>query len=604
MKRIILLIFSLTIAVSLFSIDLEKSKELFLNYIKIFDNPDDEFLLQVKNSIEKDLPLYRYYKIELVGSVEKTDVTKGVGDYLNVIYNSYVSKDYSKQLARAAFFAYLEAKLERKSFESSFIKSSPNFNQFFNNYQSKVIFAARNYISDLFAKHLGASDINLPYDIDAPYFDFNFEYKPKFTQKEFENEIKILLNDKEIVKKFNEYLELISKNPERITFFINRYTGLMQRNIIRNISNLKNYFSEYFAQNTPKNISYWWIRWLVYIVIVTFFIKYKKWNLAIAIISIIEIIYLFVAFDILSNTDANIYGLIAFSTIIASSLIILKKGKIFNLVVLSLIIVSFFIPSFFTKSLNMKEQSSFQDSIYFNQLVQDVLKDKYSTFSNIVTKTLTIVNSSINNTESISNRISIISKELEKKVKTPEYKSIENFNDRIKDIENLKGEISNYIIEEQINKKQLNGAKKDIEKFSKKIAKFSSEKFENIFLKEFEKRVNFEEISPLIDTTKKIVASTKDLTNYRIYFYKTKYGIISFVLISVALFLYVLNNKNFIIWAISAFVSSIFMLINPIEFFVQKGVPTLNINYNFSIPILLLVSILILIKAIPKKGNS
>lgn len=471
MKRIILLIFSLTIAVSLFSIDLEKSKELFLNYIKIFDNPDDEFLLQVKNSIEKDLPLYRYYKIELVGSVEKTDVTKGVGDYLNVIYNSYVSKDYSKQLARAAFFAYLEAKLERKSFESSFIKSSPNFNQFFNNYQSKVIFAARNYISDLFAKHLGASDINLPYDIDAPYFDFNFEYKPKFTQKEFENEIKILLNDKEIVKKFNEYLELISKNPERITFFINRYTGLMQRNIIRNISNLKNYFSEYFAQNTPKNISYWWIRWLVYIVIVTFFIKYKKWNLAIAIISIIEIIYLFVAFDILSNTDANIYGLIAFSTIIASSLIILKKGKIFNLVVLSLIIVSFFIPSFFTKSLNMKEQSSFQDSIYFNQLVQDVLKDKYSTFSNIVTKTLTIVNSSINNTESISNRISIISKELEKKVKTPEYKSIENFNDRIKDIENLKGEISNYIIEEQINKKQLNGAKKDIEKFSKKNRK-------------------------------------------------------------------------------------------------------------------------------------
>lgn len=45
--------------------------------------------------------------------------------------------------------------------------------------------------------------------------------------------------------------------------------------------------------------------------------------------------------------------------------------------------------------------------------------------------------------------------------------------------------------------------RKILKNFQKKIAKFSSEKFENIFLKEFEKRVNFEEISPLIDTTKK-----------------------------------------------------------------------------------------------------
>ncbi|ANQ53153.1 hypothetical protein BG95_01200 [Thermosipho sp. 1063] len=604
MKRALFFSFLIIFSIMVFTINLEKSKELFLYYIQNFDNPSDEFLLTVKKSIDKDLPLYRFYKIALVGSVEKTDVTKKVGDYLNVIYKQTISKDYNEQLARAMFFSYLESSLERKKFEPSFIKSSPNFNQFFNKYQSKVIFASRNFISDLFAKHLGAK-IDLPHDIAAPYYTYEFKYTPKFNQPEFSDEIKILLNNEEIKSKFNEYLGEIKKHPDRLSYYINRYTSLMQRNIIKDISNLKNHFSEYFAKLPPKKTNFWWIRWIIYVLIILIFFKSRKWNYVILTISIVEILYLFLAFDVLSNTDATIYGLIAFFALIASIFITLKNKKIFDIIIVSLLVLSFFIPAFSTKDLLMKNQKDFQNSIYFDELTSDVLKDKYSRFSNIITNLLTIVNSSINNTESIVNRIKINLNEIDKNVKTAEYKSIENFDNRIKDFKSLKDELSNYVIEEDINKSQFKRAEKDLEKFSNKIAKLSSEKFEKLFVSELKRRLNLEEIAPSVRKLEKIISNTKDKNSLKIYFYKTKFGIITFVLITIGLFLYTLKNKNYFIWIIASILSSILMLITPINYIVQFGVPMLKLNYTFTIPTLFIISILILfnsLKSLPKKG--
>ncbi|HCF37763.1 MAG TPA: hypothetical protein DER56_01585, partial [Thermosipho africanus] len=106
MKRLTIFVFLVLILSLTFPINLEKSKELFLYYVNNFETSnDDEFLSNIRNSLNTFLPIYRYYKIELVGSVEKTDVSKKIGDYLNVIYKQNISNDYTIQLARAAFFS-------------------------------------------------------------------------------------------------------------------------------------------------------------------------------------------------------------------------------------------------------------------------------------------------------------------------------------------------------------------------------------------------------------------------------------------------------------------------------------------------------------------
>lgn len=606
MKRLTIFVFLVLILSLTFPINLEKSKELFLYYINNFETSnDDEFLSNTRNSINTFLPIYRYYKIELVGSVEKTDVSKKIGDFLYVIYKQNISNDYTTQLARAAFFSYLEASLERKKFEASFIKSSPNFNNFFNSYQSKVIFAARNYLSDLLAKHLGAK-INLAGNADiedAPQYSFEFEYTPKFKEHEFIDEIKIILKDEEIKKNFVNYLEIISKNPERIVPNINRYSGLLQRNVIKSVSNLKNIFSDEFEKTAPKSYNFWWLRWVAYIVLILIAIKSKKWDLAIFIISIVEILYLFIGFDILSNSDATIYGLISFSALLASLIIFIKNKKFLEISLIALLLISFVIPTYYTKDFHMKNLKEFENSPYFTELINDVLKDKYSKFSNIVRELTTIANSSIIETEDIIKRLSINLNNFTEKIKDPEYKSVKNFDGRVNDFKALTTEFSNYQIEEKIREKQFKKAENNLEKFAKKVAKISSDAFENEFLKEIQNDLNFEEISPTVKKVNETIKNTRDLEKIPIQFYRTKFGILTFVFLSLGFFLTSLKSKNSIIWNIAATLSSILMLINPIIFFVQSGVPLITFNYIIVIPILLVISIIILIRSFkPIKG--
>lgn len=606
MKRFLLVVFLFLLSLSLFSLDIETSKTLFLQYIENYENPlNDDFLSAIKSLIDKELPLYRFYKIWLVGSVEKTEVTKKVGDYLNVIYEKYQGGSDEEKLARAAFMAYLEAKLERKNFESSFIKASPNFNQFFNSYQNKVVLIARNYFTDLLAKHLGA-DIDLPVDIDAPYYDFDFNYTPRYKVSGYEFEMQYLANDPEFVKTFNQYLKTLSENPSTIEKQILRYGGLLQRSIIKVIAGLKNIYSEIFAKIAPRDFNLWSLRWIFYIILIVLSLiifKQKKWNFVIILISLVEILYLFLGFDYLSSSSSTIYGLVSLFGFISAGLIFLKQRNITALLMSFIVLLSFFIPTYYSPDLVMKNNLDFEDSIYFSELTNDVLKDNYSKFSNVVKGLLTQSNSSIIETEDIVRRLKTNALNFEKKIQDSKYLNVDNFDKRIEDFKNVALEFENYQIEENIRKRKYYSYEKEILDFAQKIAKISSEKFENLFLTEITKKLNYEEVKPTLNKIKIKLENIKDLENVPVKFYRTKYGLLTFVLVSIALFLTAVKFKYDFIWYIAALISSIFMLINPVEFIVQFGVPTIHITYKFVIPLILIPGIVMIIKKlIPYKG--
>ncbi|SHH38266.1 hypothetical protein [Thermosipho atlanticus] len=604
MKRFLLIVLLFFSVIFVFSVNIEKAQELFLYYINNYDKQtNDQFLNDVKLLISKELPLYRFYKIWLVGSVEKTDVTKKVGDYLNVIYKQYQGTTDEERLARATFMSYLEAKLERKSFESSFIKASPNFNHFFNTYQNKVVFAARNYFTDLLAKHLGAK-IDLPIEIDAPVYNFDFNYFPRYKEKGYDYELQYLASDPEFVKTFNKYLQILSENPETIEKQIGRYGGLLQRSIIKVIAGLKNNYSEIFSTIAPSHVSYWWIRWIVYalLILVTFFVL-KKWSLTIFIISIIEIVYLFFGFDVLSNSSSTIYGLISVFGFISAILIFMRQKEILALVMSLLVILSFFVPTFYSKDLLMKNNVDFENSIFFEELVGDVLKDNYSRFSNIIKGLLTQSNSSIIETEDIVRRLAINTKNFQEKIQDPKYLSVNNFEQRIEDFKTIAKEFENYQIEENIRKRKYASFEKDVLKFTKKIAEISSKKFEDNFLQEITKKLNFEEVEPTVTKINDTLEKVEDMKSAPIKFYRTKYGLLAFMFLSIGMFLTSIKYKYDYVWYIAAIISTIFMLINPIEFIVQYGVPTLLVNYSMTIPIIVVPGIVMFLKRIiPHKG--
>lgn len=606
MKRFSIILVIFLFILTVFSLNIEESQQLFLHYIDSYEKSyDDEFISVIKPLIDKELPLYRFYKLWLVGSVEKSDVTKKVGDYLNVIYREYQGTEYEEKLARAAFMTYLEAKLERKKFEASFIKASPNFNQFFNSYQNKVVLIARNYFTDLLAKHLGAK-INLPIDIEAPYYDFEFDYTPRYKESGYEFEIQSLASDPDFVNTFKQYLQTLSENPSQIEKNLSRYGGLLQRSIIKVIAGLKNSFAEFFEKIAPKSYSFWWLRWIFYailILITVFVFKNKSWNLTIIIISLFEIVYLFLGFDVLSNSTSTIYGLISFFGFLSASLIFIKQKRILPSLMVLIVILSFLIPTYYSQDLVMKNNIDFESSIYFDELSKDVLKDEYSKFSSIIKGLLTQSNSSIIATEDIVQRLKTNAKKFEIKIQDPKYLNIENFDQRIDDFKKVALEFENYRIEENIRKRKYGSFEKQILTFSKEIARISSSKFENLFVEETNKKLNYDEVKPTLDKIKNTISETNDMERAPLKFYRAKYGLLTFVFISVALFLTSIKFKYDFIWYVAALLSSIFMIINPIEFIVQFGVPTIFVSYNLVIPLISIPAIVMLLrKIIPLKG--
>ncbi|MBO8161515.1 MAG: hypothetical protein H0Z24_07765 [Thermosipho sp. (in: Bacteria)] len=604
MKRTLIITLLFLFALTLFSLDIEKSKERFLFYVENFGKEtDDQFLNDIEPLIMEDLPLYRFYKIWLVGSVEKTDVTKKVGDYLRVIYQEYQSDTDEEKLAKAAFMSYLEARLERKKFESSFIKASPNFNLFFNSYQNRVVLAARKYFTDLLAKHLGA-DIELPVDIDAPYFDFSFNYEPKYTIKGYEFEFQFIASDPEFINAFNKYLEVLSKDPEKIEKSIGRYGGLLQRSVIKVVAGLKNKYSETFAEIAPKKLDFWWIRWIIYglLIVLTIFV-FKKWKLAILLISLSEIVYLFLGFDILSNSSSTIYGLISIFGFITATMIFIKKREFINLLVSMIVVVSFFVPTFYTEDLIMSNNDEFNNSLYFNALVDDVLRDDYTKFSNLISALVNEINSSINETESIVGRLQTNANNYALKIQESQYLNVDNFEQRINDFKMVANEFENYRIEESIRMRKYLSYEKDMLKFTEKIAKISSEKLESFFKDELRKDLDFDEVNPTVKKINNVLDTTSDLKRAPIKFYRTKYGLLTFAFLTIGLLFTSIRFKQDLIWYIAALISSVFMLINPIEFIVQYGVPILKVNYVLTIPLLVIAVVIMLIKRlIPHKG--
>jgi len=590
-KRTLTFIFLILMVLFAYALDLKKSEDYYLSYFE----SSSSFGSYVRELIKNDLPIYRFLKIHMVGSSEKTETTKKTGDYLLSIKPFDGTNSDEERLARAIYLTYWEAKLNHRKMDVEIVKNSPIFNEFFSEYQFRVSDAFRNYAQDLVAYLFGLDVPGLPSELVPEEIKNlkknlinNYSYEPVYNGEEKEA-ISILLSKSEVVKGLQEIIIDAQKStndfePETL---IMRTSATVFRSAFSYIAGLKNEIAQKFVDITPKEKSFAWVRWLVYLVLfaVGYFVL-KNMSLVFALFLASETVYIGSFMDIQSLVDGKIYGIVFAIAVIFSVIYFFTRKKYLYSLISLLTIIALFLPSFGTPDLVMK--NSFSNSPFYSALVDDIINDQLGKLKINAKDYNTLTNESI---QAFSNLIT----ELEEDGNLPEECfEPEKFDKRIEYVSNIlskhkdkKKEIDDFVYFEKSRMKKVEKIKLSTQKLLVKMASVSSENFKNdliSFVNSNFSENTAKEFSEKINSTKEI--SVVSLPGYKIQNY-----LAATILLALSLFLVALNFKEAFIPLIGSIAVSVLSLLKNQILFVQVGVPSITIYISWTIPYVLILSL-------------
>ncbi|MEJ5257008.1 MAG: hypothetical protein WHS64_02020 [Fervidobacterium sp.] len=584
---------SLLILVSLanlnFALDISKAAEIYKSYLSV----SSDYYKETSSLVNLDLPLYRFFKIYFVGSKEKTETTKKTGDYLEALKPFENASSDEEKLAKAMFLAYWEAKLNNRKFDSELIKSSPIFNDFFNDYQFRIVGAFGNYAQDLSAYLFGA-DINLehiPEELQKLRKNVigDYVYTPVYNGEE-EEVIALLIKEPEVIKSISEIITEAQQNSEQFDpeTLIMRTRGTIFRSTFGLIAGLKNEIAKEFVRLTPVKANYLWLRWVAYIILfLVWYFGFKNVKIPLLLMISAETVYIGTFFSIQSTVDGMIYGIVlAIAIFFSLFYFLVKKEYVYFVFSLALGVV-LFIPSFATRDLLMQEQ--FENSPFYRSLIEDIFKDDLSVIKIRLKDYNTIVNESVSKFSTLLSDLEIDTFDLPEELFVPE-----NFEKRIQyaksigaDEKDHKKEIEDFIYFES---KRFSKVQKLLRAFEKDFAKFASvgsDGFRNYIIDFIESNFQSSHAKMLVDT----VAKTKKSSYVLLPTYKVFYGLSASILLALALFLTALKREEAFVPLIGSVAVSLLTLLKTQTVFIQVGVPSISMYVNWLVPYILAVSL-------------
>ncbi|HUM76187.1 MAG TPA: hypothetical protein PLC31_05325, partial [Fervidobacterium sp.] len=567
-----------------------KSKEIYLNYFE----PSNPFHKSVEKAIQDELPLYRFFKIYMVGSSEKSEVAKKTGNYLEALKPFEGVDSEEERLARAMYLAYWEAKLNNKDFSEELIMNSQLFNDFFGEYQNRIADAFGNYVQDL-AAYLFGIDIQLegiPNELESLRKSIisNYEYTPVYNGEELET-IKLITDNQEVVETISSIIKdaetsASDYDPETL---IMRTRSSIFRSSFSLIAGLKSVISEEFVVVTPKQVNLGWIRWVVYVVfLLVWYMLFKNFKLPLTLIIASETVYIGAFFNIQSTVDGMIYGIVfAISILFSLSYFLLKKKYVPALFSL-FAIVSLFLPSFATEDLLMKNE--FSNSLFYPVLLEETLNDPLGKVQNSLKEYDSLINESIQSFSTVVNDVF----QGEFYEIPEEYFVPENFSKRIEYVNGLKSthkdfakELDNFVYYENSRAKKAEKQIQSIEKLFTKFASIASDSFKDEMVAFVNSRFSGKTLERLLST----LNSAKRSSVVWVPGYKVGTFLSAIMLLGFALFLSALNMYEAFIPMLGSFAVSVLTLLRNQTLFVQVGVPSLTIYVNWYIPYALILSI-------------
>ncbi|OAA31242.1 hypothetical protein AT15_07020 [Kosmotoga arenicorallina S304] len=156
---VLVLVFLILIVSTTFSFDAAKATKAFKAYVEDFKKEESQLpvISRLKEDLE-DLALYRLYKLQIAGSVEKKESTTTIPDlltdHMKSLGEGYFSSEEEK-IAYSAFLSWIATDVSGKKFQVGTINEMPAYSLTFNSYSSRIRAAAPRVYESWIAYSLG-----------------------------------------------------------------------------------------------------------------------------------------------------------------------------------------------------------------------------------------------------------------------------------------------------------------------------------------------------------------------------------------------------------------------------------------------------------------
>ncbi|MBN2253199.1 MAG: hypothetical protein JW701_05830 [Kosmotogaceae bacterium] len=747
-KSMLSVIVFLAIAVLSFSFSQKLIVEDFKTYVDDYSQQEPQLPKVVKLIEDLDyLSIYRLYKLQMVGSIEKKESSTTIAGLLTKHLQTFAEEDFrdsDDRIAYSAFLAWVLSEISGKAFETYSLNEMPAYLEVFNSYSSRVRSMAEVVYKEWIAYSLGLLDekpgafpdaleisnsfSSFSLKVDAPVesereilslsdkriIDALNETVAKISSKEYsvstlvEEEItrlaiqtamdlaqlgdaemmsagrelfrlwllrsmglieyapffpeSIAIREKEIAgfqldiepadSKYQALIDSLEQNPgvrttvmEKIEMgaqllSMKQFTpvGLIESDIadeVRKIvpiqanimGGIRNELSANLVLSVEKSLDLWWLRVIVYALLVvlalTILPSVKKY--LIGLIIILETIYVFFIGNITTGIfDLSLHSIVvlpAFAFVlmltISSLLNRRKRSRILILKLILLVLISIF--PFLTllneqPEIAMDSFEGFYDSVYYSTLKNDVFLAPESMISLQTRDLNSLVSSELNALKRIlrvviPNKLNSFSTAAEMsysvdsngrlRVAAPafsEYFSIENQTTYISELQGLAKDIDSFIRDSNRNSRSYSSSVSTLIATSERIVVYAGEKMREDFTYSLETELGskpelatalndyHEEIDPLLESD----PSPVPVKVYRVLEFAAL--IVSLLLLAVTLFVV---RRPIISYINLALIVVYFFLVLPgissLNLFVQGGSPILRVTINPSINVLFLI---------------
>ncbi|AKI96967.1 hypothetical protein [Kosmotoga pacifica] len=226
-KRPVVVVFLLLLVVTAFSFDTLKAEKAFKVYVEDYERESSKLpiILKLKEDL-KDLALYRLYKLQIAGSIEKKESTTTIPDLLTAHMKSLDESFFSSEeekIAYSAFLAWVVSIVSGKNFQIGTINEMPAYSLTFNSYSSRIRSSAPRVYESWVAYALGLlkerpegfPDGRLP--TPKTFSDFDLDIVSDIEEQQ---EI-ASITDAEILRQLSEAIEMISAKEYNVSVLFN-----------------------------------------------------------------------------------------------------------------------------------------------------------------------------------------------------------------------------------------------------------------------------------------------------------------------------------------------------------------------------------------------
>lgn len=493
------------------------------DYIKMLkeyegDLQPSELVEDLKREL-KLLPVYRLFKLAVVGSVERKERATDITDLLTVFYYKRKPKETEKKLSLALLLAYVSADVSNRHLDESLINKLPAFISAYKDYSVSVV---REAIS--FLKHAIAYLIGL---VDSPPEGFNggrvgrldlsanFDYLVYKKGKYHKDILDMIMNSELKDEVFRKAREIIEEKPDekKVKIMITRASASLSREIRSILSKRQGELVKMVMEKSPRRYDLWWLRILIYASLIVLAFKLKNptfWKYSIYSILIFEFLYVsfiskgfFGLFDSVFYTFMGfflfIFSVLKFSTLLRDGKVKTLSGKIGLFTMMMVVVILLVVPIYRNSNgLRITNLGDLDKSIYYEQLKEDVYEGQDSELRKLIVSISSLSAKEQNDLKNLVRKtgnafsnfmlqsavkdVRISNGKLNFRIPTfSEFYSISNRENYSEEVESLRKTFDNFILDSNARCREIERSMNKLFKISRRYYELSNEKMRKDF---------------------------------------------------------------------------------------------------------------------------